>query len=616
MILKKEKLNGLLDMLAGEATVFVPTVLESDEPEGAAALTTHTGFVPYVPGVAVDFGSAKTTRSPKMNLFPQTETLYTYSQLGEDITLEETVNNTNQILFGVRSCDSYSIERTDEVFLTRSFVDTLYYERRAGTLIVALGCTKPERTCFCSSFGIDPSQAPGADIQLTQLADADSGYFVEALTEKGTEMLAQWKPFLTDGAKPAVEGLVFSYTFDTSGLKETFKGKFDDPYWQDLSMKCLGCGTCAYACPSCYCFDMSQNNKGNTGYRFRTWDSCTFIDYSMMAGFHNPRPTKMNRLRNRFMHKLCFYEDRYGSSLCCGCGRCIELCPVGIDISRVIEDVGKVEARASVVSVPGGGTAVAAAPAAAAPVAVAEVAPAAAPVAAPATVSVESRDERPRSSASNSDDNTDQTDDRGRSSLQEAVATPVATAPAAPAAAPAAAAPVAAPATASVESRDERPRSSASNSDDNTDQTDDRGRSSLQEAATPPAAPLVSSAPAVPEPGIPDPMSAERISAEPVNAEPISGWPVTPAPAPAPRTAQQGGDWPSSTKAASSAPLTAQPAGDWPGSAAASSTESASPEPASPEPASPEPASPEPDKPKPQSRFSSLNPQASEGGDS
>ncbi|MDR1358141.1 MAG: 4Fe-4S dicluster domain-containing protein, partial [Coriobacteriales bacterium] len=117
---------------------------------------------------------------------------------------------------------------------------------------------------------------------------------------------------------------------------------FDSPYWNDLSLKCLNCGTCTFVCPTCYCFDMSQNNRGNEGYRFRSWDSCMFTDYTLMAGNHNPRPTKMKRLRNRFMHKLSFFDSRYGSSLCSGCGRCIEMCPVGIDITRIIEDSEKV----------------------------------------------------------------------------------------------------------------------------------------------------------------------------------------------------------------------------------------------------------------------------------
>jgi ferredoxin len=335
MLLKKDRLNELLDKLALEATVYVP---------GKRA--EQTCFVPYAKGEAVDLGKAKTDLSPKETLFPQTETLYTYKQLGEDVTIEETVNTTNQVLFGVRSCDTYSIERLDEVFLTRSYVDTLYYERRKNTLIVALGCTGTDRACFCTSFGIDPAAAPGADIQLT---DAGDSFFVEALTPKGTEALGAWSSFLAEGERPAASEapeLSFSFVLDTANLKESLEKMFEDPYWNDLSMKCLGCGTCAFVCPTCHCFDMSQTNKGSEGYRFRTWDSCTFTEYSLMAGFHNPRPTKSKRLRQRFMHKLCFFEDRYGSSLCCGCGRCIELCPVSIDISRVIEDVKEVVSHA------------------------------------------------------------------------------------------------------------------------------------------------------------------------------------------------------------------------------------------------------------------------------
>jgi ferredoxin len=330
MLLKKERLNDLLDKLAGEAAVYLPATRDG-----------QTRFAAYTPGSAVELGTAKTQFSPKELLFPQTETLYTYAQLGEDITIEETVNTTNQILFGVRSCDAYSIARMDEVFLTRTFVDTLYNERRQNTLIVALGCTAPDRSCFCTSFGIDPSAACSADIQLLDASDA---YHVEAFTNNGTEALASWSEFLAEGSKPTPAELSFAFVLDTSGIKDSLEKLFEHSYWDDLSLKCLCCGTCAFVCPTCHCFDMSQNNKGSEGYRFRSWDSCTFNDYSMMAGFHNPRPTKSKRLRNRFMHKLCFFEDRYGSPMCCGCGRCLELCPVGIDISRVIEDTKRIVA--------------------------------------------------------------------------------------------------------------------------------------------------------------------------------------------------------------------------------------------------------------------------------
>ncbi len=332
MILKKDKLTGLLGKLAAESTVYVPSMRDE-----------VSCFAPYQEGESVEFGGAKTDISPKETLFPQTETLYTYYTLGEDLTIEETVNQTNQILFGVRSCDSYGIERLDEVFLTRTFVDTPYYERRKNTLIVALGCTAPERNCFCTSFGIDPHAASGADIQLLDVGDA---YTVEALTEKGQKALGAWDEFCEDVDAEAPAAIKCSLTIDTSDIKGSLEKMFDDPYWESLSMKCIGCGTCAFVCPTCHCFDISQSNQGNKGFRFRAWDSCTFPDYTLMAGNHNPRPNKKNRLRNRFMHKLSFFEDRYGSSMCCGCGRCIEMCPVGIDISRVIEDAKEVSSHA------------------------------------------------------------------------------------------------------------------------------------------------------------------------------------------------------------------------------------------------------------------------------
>lgn len=328
MILKKERLNDLLDALANEAVVYVPSPRDG-----------QTCLAPYQAGDTVEFGTARTDFSPKETLLPQTETLYSYSKLGEDVTITETVNETNQILFGVRSCDVYSIDRMDEVFLTRGFVDTPYYERRLNTCIVALGCTQPQRSCFCTSFGIDPALAGGADIQLT---DSGDGYHAEALTEKGAEAMKKWDAFLEQGDKPVAEPVKCTLAVDTANVKESLERMFEDPYWHDLSMRCLGCGTCAFVCPTCHCFDMSQSNRGNEGYRFRTWDSCTFTDYTLMAGNHNPRPTKMKRLRNRFMHKLSFFQDRYGSSMCCGCGRCIEMCPANIDISQVIEDAKEV----------------------------------------------------------------------------------------------------------------------------------------------------------------------------------------------------------------------------------------------------------------------------------
>jgi L-lactate utilization protein LutB len=71
--------------------------------------------------------------------------------------------------------------------------------------------------------------------------------------------------------------------------------------------------------------------------RIRCWDTCTSEAYRQIAGGHNPRATKGQRLRNRFLCKFYYYPQQYGPMACTGCGRCVELCPVNIDITEVIQ---------------------------------------------------------------------------------------------------------------------------------------------------------------------------------------------------------------------------------------------------------------------------------------
>lgn len=62
-----------------------------------------------------------------------------------------------------------------------------------------------------------------------------------------------------------------------------------------------------------------------------------------MAGGHNPRPTRKERFRNRFLHKLQQFPERYGKIACVGCGRCISKCPVNVDITDIISQLKEVD---------------------------------------------------------------------------------------------------------------------------------------------------------------------------------------------------------------------------------------------------------------------------------
>jgi ferredoxin len=49
---------------------------------------------------------------------------------------------------------------------------------------------------------------------------------------------------------------------------------------------------------------------------------------------------KNQRLRNRFYCKFYYFPQHYGPVSCTGCGRCIDACPVNVDITEVLGFVG------------------------------------------------------------------------------------------------------------------------------------------------------------------------------------------------------------------------------------------------------------------------------------
>ncbi len=80
------------------------------------------------------------------------------------------------------------------------------------------------------------------------------------------------------------------------------------------------------------------------GNKMREWDSCMIPEYGLVAGGHNFRPTKENRLKQRYRCKLKTFVDKYGKYACVGCGRCIEACLAKINI---VEDVNSVKKEVS-----------------------------------------------------------------------------------------------------------------------------------------------------------------------------------------------------------------------------------------------------------------------------
>jgi ferredoxin len=242
------------------------------------------------------------------------------------------------VLFGVRPCEARSLALLDRVFLGQEYQDPYYAQRREATAIVALGCTSAAPTCFCTTVGGAPDDHTGADLFLYP---DDGGFVVDVVTDRGEALLAGFD--LPEADAQTIERAERSAreTADAipklGGLERIGPDAisvFDDPSWEAVAQRCLGCAACAYLCPTCHCFDIQDEVLDEQGRRVRNWDCCMFPVFTLHASGHNPRDERQQRVRQRMMHKFVYFVENFGAAACVGCGRCVRVCPAGNDIRR------------------------------------------------------------------------------------------------------------------------------------------------------------------------------------------------------------------------------------------------------------------------------------------
>ena len=289
--------------------------------------------------------SGKTRWSPKEFLFPRAETLYTYAVDGGTVRVSDPPpRGTRQVLFGVRPCDAAGLARLDSAFLGGT-PDPVYGERRRGTTVVSAACADADPECFCTAVCGSPIGEEGSDAQIVPL---DGGWLVRSLTPKGAALIeatsARWTP-ASSRERARIEeigGRVAAQIGRGPVPREwgrLLEQGFAHPAWKRVAEHCLGCGICAYVCPSCSCFDMNHEGNAWCGTQCRSWDACTFALFTRHASGHNPRSSKSDRYRQRVLHKFAFSSAESQAFRCLGCGRCIALCPAGVNIVEAAQAV-------------------------------------------------------------------------------------------------------------------------------------------------------------------------------------------------------------------------------------------------------------------------------------
>jgi len=336
VIINKNDVAAFLDGLRAEYRVFAPAVTDG-----------VGGYRILAAGGDLAWGGVNTSRPPKEILFPQSEKLYSYRLGADGVEIQPHYDVERNIIFGIRPCDAKSFKHLDNVFLGQEYRDVYYQKRRENTLLIGMACLEPAGTCFCTWLGGGPFATDGLDLLWVDLGDR---YLVQVLTPQG-KALIEGRPFFLPAteadrrAASAAEARAkdrMRPAPDLSQVKPWLAASFNASFWEHVCEKCIGCAVCSYLCPTCHCFDLSDEAAGSqalAGARVRTWDTCAFPLFTLQASGYNPRPTGKERFRQRIMHKFCYFAENWGEAACVGCGRCIINCPVNLDIREVLAQI-------------------------------------------------------------------------------------------------------------------------------------------------------------------------------------------------------------------------------------------------------------------------------------
>jgi sulfhydrogenase subunit beta (sulfur reductase) len=285
---------------------------------------------------------------PVKVLIPAREELLSFRKKEDgDAEIKPTIDESFRVLAGVRPCDLKGIHLID-LFFRDGVPDAHYLARRENTAIIGWACTTPcSERAFCAA--VDSLQhSEGADILITPLTPGE--LLVEVRTKLGKSLLSgtDWQS-CEDGPARKIGSVAsmpepFGRPFPVP-IHEVFakvSKTFKSPVWEKHVERCFSCGTCNLVCPTCYCFDVSDdmNLDVTSGSRTRTWDGCMLPHFAAVGGGHNFRPDPAARQRHRVKRKFEYLPGRYSQgAVCVGCGRCGRQCTANIDIYDIIIDL-------------------------------------------------------------------------------------------------------------------------------------------------------------------------------------------------------------------------------------------------------------------------------------
>ena len=324
-LLKKTDLEKLVLKLREQGRHILAPIAKEDQVEFSEIFDLKDMTEDYI----------TTVQSAKVALFPKVDSLFDMKIDNGNVQLtdRDLKEIPEVVLLGTRPCDAAGLESLGSIF-TWDCTDPVFAARRSKTTIISISCSKCDAKCFCTSVNGSPGGTSGSDILLTRMSD--NNFIAEIITDKGRAILNAFPELFKTQASVDKNSLLADVPvkFDIKTLVPAIQSAFNNNVWMEQSLRCIGCGTCAYVCPTCACFDIQDKIKWLMGKRKRSWDSCGFSMFTLHASGHNPRETQGSRWRQRVMHKFAYMPERQKVLGCVGCGRCGRSCSVDMNLKE------------------------------------------------------------------------------------------------------------------------------------------------------------------------------------------------------------------------------------------------------------------------------------------
>ncbi|MBU1130939.1 4Fe-4S dicluster domain-containing protein [Patescibacteria group bacterium] len=321
----QKDIDSLLQKIKKEYQVFAPI-----RKKGAS-------FIEKIEnGKTVDYSGAIPFDSWKFLFFPTQEIL-----LNENFK-EPKVNYPKICAWGMNVLDLKALGLLDLVFED----DPYYQKRRQNTLAVGLSAGAPSRENFedfkIFSLNLEENVLEHVPFDIFLEKMKDGKFLIYSGSQKGQRILEKNK--IRDYENIQFAGLIQEEGPDKRmlELQQKMKKSFNNKVWDELDKICLACGKCSIVCPTCFCYDISDEVLAkNEVKRLRKWGNCFYPEFTEIAGGFDFTDTVKKKIHFWYEHKFVRIPKEYKVPGCVSCMRCFKVCPVAINIIEVLKKLDK-----------------------------------------------------------------------------------------------------------------------------------------------------------------------------------------------------------------------------------------------------------------------------------